>query len=214
MQLNRKFLILAVVAFVYVCAFWLADVVRIAAQTAIGPKPYEGLWLFLPHLLLYTTFTAAVAGGCWFALVKTGDVPGDWFRPTRAAALWGVIGGVLSTAACMAFLHFAGMGAPAWNGFNGWEIAGNTFSNFYEELIYRGFLLAALTVVIGFWPAAIVTSITFGLTHDQYPYALQGLIAVTSVGWCWIVRRSKSLWAAWIAHMILDVAISAAWGLG
>lgn len=212
MQLNRKLLILAVVAFVYVCAFWLADVVRIAAQTAIGPKPYEGLWLFLPHLLLYTTFTAAVAGACWYALARTGDVPGEWFRPTRESVLWGAIGGVLSTIACIAFLHFAGMGQPSWAGFDGWEIAGNTFSNFYEELVYRGFLLAALTVVIGFWPAAIVTSITFGLTHDQYPYALQGLIAVTSVGWCWIVRHSKSLWAAWIAHMILDISVAAIWG--
>jgi membrane protease YdiL (CAAX protease family) len=33
-----------------------------------------------------------------------------------------------------------------------------------------------------------------------------------SVLWCWLVRRTRSLWAAWGAHMVLDVVIDAIWG--
>jgi len=32
----------------------------------------------------------------------------------------------------------------------------------YEEFVFRGFLLAALTAVFGFWPAAILSSLAFG----------------------------------------------------
>ena len=212
MQLNRKLWIAGGIALVYFSEFYFGNHIRIAAQTQIGPKAYEGLWIFLPHLLLYSTFTAAVAGLCWFGLTRAGAMTGEWFRPTRPAAAWGMIGGLISAAACVAFLHVSGMGEPSWAGLDAWEVAGNLFSNFYEELIYRGFLLAGLTVLIGFWPAAVLTSITFGLTHEQYPPMLQGLIAITSFGWCWIVRRSKSLWAAWGAHMLLDMIVDAIWG--
>lgn len=211
MKFNRKLLIAGAVALVYFSEFYLGDKVRIAAQTAVGPHPYEGLWIFIPHLLFYSTFTAAIAGLCWFGLARADAISGEWFRPTRSAALWGCLGGVISAAICVAFLHFAGMGEPSLGMPNGWEFAGNVFSNFYEELIYRGFLLAGLTVLIGFWPAAILTSITFGLTHEQYPPMFQALIAFTSLGWCWIVRRSKSLWAAWGAHMLLDNIVDLIW---
>ena len=77
---------------------------------------------------------------------------------------------------------------------------------------YRGFLLAGLTALVGYWPAAVLTSVAFGLSHDQYPLALQGLIMGVSVLWCWLVRRTRSLWAAWGAHMVLDVVIDAIWG--
>lgn len=212
MKLNGKILIAASVALVYFSEFHLGDKVRILAQTQVGPHPYEGLWAFIPHLLFYSTVTAALAGVCWFGLTRAGAITGEWIKPTRAAVIWGAGGGLVSAVVSIAFLLFAGMGEPNWGGVDAWETAGNVFSNFWEELIYRGFLLASLTVLIGFWPAAVLTSITFGLTHEQYPLAFQGLIAVTSFGWCWLVRRSRSMWAAWGAHMILDVIVDAIWG--
>ena len=35
----------------------------------------------------------------------------------------------------------------------------------YEEFVFRGFLLAALTAVFGFWPAAILSSLAFGAAY-------------------------------------------------
>jgi hypothetical protein len=52
----------------------------------------------------------------------------------------------------------------------------------------------------------------FGFSHEQYPLALQLFITGTSLLWCWIVRRTRSIWAAWGAHMIVDIVIDAIWG--
>jgi membrane protease YdiL (CAAX protease family) len=208
----RKASIALGIALTYVSTLWPSIWVRDAAQAAAGPHPYEGVWIFIPHLLFYCTFSAVVAAACWFALAKPGAMDYRALRVSKDAAIWGLIGGVASVIASFVFLHAFDMGELGWRGFDGWKIAGNVFSNFYEEFIYRGFLLAAATLLIGFWPAAVLTSLAFGFSHDQYPLALQLFIACTSVFWCWIVRRSRSLWAAWGAHMIVDVVIDALWG--
>lgn len=209
---SRKTSIALGIVLVYLSTLQPSIWVRDWAQALAGPHAYEGVWIFIPHLLFYCTFSAAVAGACWFALAKSGAMDFQVLRVSRAAVAWGLIGGVASVIASAAFLHAFELGEPAWRGFDGWKIAGNVFSNFYEEFIYRGFLLAATTLLVGFWPAAILTSLAFGFSHDQYPLALQLFIACTGVFWCWIVRRSRSLWAAWGAHMIVDVVIDALWG--
>ncbi len=204
--------VIAAIAMVYLSTFAPSDWVRDAAIGATGNQPYEGVWIFIPHLLFYTTFSAILAGACWFGLTRAGHLPRPPFAISKSVLTWAAMGGVVSIAATLGFLHFVDMGGPKWVGLDGWKIAGNAFSNAYEELIYRGFLLAGLTVLIGFWPAAIVSSIVFGLTHDQYPLSLQVLIMGVSVGWCWLVRRTKSLWAAWGAHMLVDIVVDAVWG--
>jgi len=86
-----------------------------------------------------------------------------------------------------------------------WKIAGNIFSNFYEEFIFRGFMLTALAAAIGFWPAAIVSSAMWGFTHNQYPLSLQALIAAIGIYWSYLTRRARSLWTPYSAHMVLDI---------
>jgi membrane protease YdiL (CAAX protease family) len=76
--------------------------------------------------------------------------------------------------------------------------------NFYEEYVYRGFILAALAAALGFWPAAILSSIMFGATHTQYPLVLQGMIAALAVIWAWAGQRGGGLVAPYTAHMALD----------
>ena len=211
-QFRNKAWIALGVGLVYSSTFGPSDRVRAMAQAIAGPHPYEGLWILIPHLLFYTTFTAALAGLCWAGLARKGVMDGPPLAISKPVLVWALLGGAASVLASLAFLSASDMGQLTWVGFDGWKIAGNAFSNFYEELIYRGFLLAGLTALVGFWPAAVLTSIAFGLSHDQYPLALQGLIMGVSVLWCWLVRRTRSLWAAWGAHMVLDVVIDAIWG--
>jgi membrane protease YdiL (CAAX protease family) len=210
--LKRKLLVALGVALVYFSTFSASDWLRGAAQNLAGPHPYEGLWIFIPHLLFYTTFTAALAGLCWMGLARKGAM--DWppMVVSKSVILWALLGGAASVLATLGFLHVLGMGQFGWLGFDGWKIAGNAFSNFYEEFIYRGFLLAGLTVLFGFWPAAVLSSLAFGFSHDQYPLAVQLFVAGVGVFWCWIVRRTRSIWAAWGAHMLADVVIDAIWG--
>ena len=212
MKFDRKLWVAVGVALVYFSTFHPSDWVRNTAQAMAGPHPYEGVWIFIPHLLFYCTFTAMLAGACWIALARAGVMDYPTLRISKSVVVWALIGGAASILASLVFLYAAGMGEPRWIGFDGWKIAGNVFSNFFEEFIYRGFLLAGLTILVGFWPAALLTSLAFGFSHDQYPLALQLFIAATSLFWCWIVRRSRSIWAAWGAHMLVDIVIDAIWG--
>jgi membrane protease YdiL (CAAX protease family) len=79
----------------------------------------------------------------------------------------------------------------------------------FEEYSLRGYLQYVLTRGMGFWPAAIVTSLIFGLLHygNQGETAV-GLTSVVVVGlfFCFILRRTGSLWFA--------VGFHAAWDYG
>lgn len=212
MESKKHWLLAFGAGIVYSSTFWPSEWVRDFAQSLTGATPYEGIWIFIPHLLYYCTLTAALAAVCWATLARMNLMAAPGLGVSRAVAAWALVGGLVGVLASLLFLWGAGLGRLTWVGFDAWKIAGNLFSNFYEEFIYRGFLLVALTGVIRFWPAAVVSSLAFALGHDQYPLSLQLFIMVVSIGWCWMVRRTGSIWSAWGAHMVVDVVIDAIWG--
>ena len=79
----------------------------------------------------------------------------------------------------------------------------------HEHLVKVGerFLLAALAAVIGFLPAAAVTSALWAATHTQYPLSLQVTVFAVGVLLSWVAQRARTLWAPWGAHMIMDVVL-------
>jgi membrane protease YdiL (CAAX protease family) len=204
---RRLFLIASAIA-VYALQFGPSTQVRNAGLAALGTPAYVGFTgIFLPHLLLYSTLTAAAATLAWFAWMRTRAVPAPRLSaPTARQLAWGVGGGIVALAVTLVFVHLAfPPGTLHWIDPAPWKIAGNVFSNFYEEFIYRGFMLVVLRAAVGFWPAAIVSSAMWGVTHDQYPLSLQGLITATGLFFCWLVRRTESLWTPYVSHMVLDV---------
>ena len=200
----KKVAILMIAAGAYAVGFWPSWWLRDAVLEAFGNPAYAGAWILIPHVFLYSTLSALICLVLWLAMIQV-----KWLEPmpvafSRSVVIWGLIGGGVSAVA--AFGAFAALqpGAVHAAQFNPWVAAANLFSNFYEEFVFRGFLLAALTAVFGFWPAAILSSVAFGATHAQYPLEFQAMIAVFGLLWCWIVRRTGSIWSAWITHMSLD----------
>jgi len=114
----------------------------------------------LPHLLLYSTLPALTAGVVWIAFARAGviDTPllVKGHRPLGEIP----IGAIRAIALALGVLIATGQGsAIRWIAQDSWSNAGNVFSNFYEEFIFRGFLLAALAAVLDFWPATVVVSV-------------------------------------------------------
>ncbi len=69
-----------------------------------------------------------------------------------------------------------------------------------EELLYRGMLYGALRRRWGFWGAALVSSLAFGLFHV---IPLQVLTAMLlGLVLCWVYERSGSLWAPVLVHLV------------
>jgi hypothetical protein len=200
----KKVALLMIAAGVYAVGFWPSAWLRQAVLKAFGNPAYKGVWILIPHVFLYTTLSALTCLVLWLALIRL-----KWLEPmplafSRSVVIWGLVSGIVSAA--VAFAAFARLqpGAVHAPHFHPWDAAANLFSNFYEEFVFRGFLLAALTAVFGFWPAAILSSVAFGATHAQYPLEFRAIISIFGVIWCWIVKRTRSIWSAWIVHMCVD----------
>jgi uncharacterized protein len=79
----------------------------------------------------------------------------------------------------------------------------------FEEFTFRGYAQYTLTTGMGFWPAAITTSMLFGALHLGNPgEAWVGALSVVMVGLflCFTLKRTGSLWFAIGFHAAVDYA--------
>jgi uncharacterized protein len=135
-------------------------------------------------------------------------------RDFWAGGLWGF--GILSAnIALMLLLHgylFGTISLPAAGILKYallWAVA-DLAVGIAEEFAFRGYLQYTLTRGIGFWPAAVVTSVLFGLAHldiSGEPWQAVANIAVLAFFLCMSLRRTGDLWFAIGSHMAFD------WGL-
>ena len=80
---------------------------------------------------------------------------------------------------------------------------------FFEEYSLRGYPLFTLTTGMGFWPAAILTSLAFGSLHlANGGEDWLGALSAGSFGFlfCLVLRRTGSLWMPIGFHMAWDWA--------
>jgi membrane protease YdiL (CAAX protease family) len=205
LTLTQRALLLVLAAVVFAIGLWPTWSVRDAVLNAFGKPAYEGVWILIPHALLYSTLSALAALALWLWLARA-----RWVRPpslgfNSGVAAWGVLGGLAVIAITVVALYALGHGGAFHSPrVDPWLMAGNAFSNFFEELIFRGFLLTALMAALGFWPAAILSSIAFGAVHNQFPFEIQVLVGVAGFVWCMVAVRARSLLAPYISHMALD----------
>jgi len=79
----------------------------------------------------------------------------------------------------------------------------------YEDFLFRGYSLITLAEAIGFWPAALLLSFTFGFIHlGNQGESWVGALGATFIGlfFCLTLRRTGALWFA--------VGMHAAWDWG
>jgi uncharacterized protein len=84
-----------------------------------------------------------------------------------------------------------------------------------EEFAFRGYWLFSFARRFRFWPAAIFTSIIFGVVHLGNPGEnVFGILQVVAIGllFCLMVRRTGTLWFAVGFHAAWDWAETFFWG--
>jgi membrane protease YdiL (CAAX protease family) len=85
-----------------------------------------------------------------------------------------------------------------------------------EEFAVRGYPQFTLTRAVGFWPAAIVTSLILGVAHaGNSGEAMLGLLGVFAVGLfaCLMLRRTGDLWFPIGFHFAWDYGESFVFGV-
>ena len=76
-----------------------------------------------------------------------------------------------------------------------------------EEFLFRGYTQFTLADGIGFWPAAIVLSCSFGLVHLRNPgEGWVGAVSVVAIGlvFCFALKRTGNLWFCVGMHAAFD----------
>lgn len=73
----------------------------------------------------------------------------------------------------------------------------------WEEMIFRGLFFFILLRKLGFWPAAIISSVVFGILHaDIIGSTIFGLVL------CYLTYKLGSLWPAVIVHIVNNAIAS------
>ena len=211
---GQRGIVLACVILAYASTWWPEHWVLSQGLAWLGEPAYAGFrGKFLPHLLLYSTLPAVVCALLWLILSRAELLPPIPLTRGHRVLGYGVLGALVAIAATIALiLATPQIGTLRWVGIDPWGVAGNVFSNFYEEFIFRGFMLAGLAAVIGFWPAAVVSSGLWAAQHTQYPLSLRVLIGSIGIFWCWIRIRARTLWAPYLSHEIMDTVLDAVIG--
>ena len=126
-------------------------------------------------------------------------------RPTdQRAWLMGAVAGVLIVAFIGAALATVGALKLTFEP-NFLLMIGNAFSNFYEEYIYRGTLLAILMKYLGNKPVAItISALVFCQGHLHFPLPLLLVVFLSGLLWGAMVLRYQSIWPAWVSHCVMD----------
>lgn len=89
-----------------------------------------------------------------------------------------------------------------------WAMAGNCFSDFYKEFIFRGFLLGGLIHYdLDRTSALLISASLSALSHFlASPLELSGAFII-SLLWGIMTLRCRSLLPAYIAHLCVDMAL-------
>jgi membrane protease YdiL (CAAX protease family) len=130
---------------------------------------------------------------------------------------WGVLAGLVALSTLVLLLRctghaeaIPGLLTPAGDLRYGAEWAADSLLiGCTEELVFRGYLLNALARATGFWPAALLTSLIFGLLHGTNAGETSvGLFQLIAAGLMLSLslRRTGALWWAIGFHSAWDYA--------
>lgn len=222
---RRSRLSYAALAGAALAAWWVSDhaitpwIQHLAGYDRIRDRDLSvllGHWIFgqLPRVLLCVAV--------WLAGSRLGLMPslpasltsgGSWRRV--------VVSGLAASAVLLVLTVGIGVAAGGKLGFHPYftKMAGDLVSNMYEEIVYRGLMFcafygaaAAATFPLAGAPSragvaagVIGSSLVFALGHEQYAPALRVVVGVVSTVFAYPWVRARSLWAPWIAHMLVDV---------
>jgi len=203
-SLTRAVLVLAVFALVT----WLHELVRrVPAYRALyDTNPFyvpEGFRSAVEILLVVLAVILLRRVGIPEALRELGFLRRPWpgliFAMVACLPLWAVFSLTMPMARELdpwAVLYLAGLSPLA------------------EEAVFRGFAFGQLRKAgWGFWPAALVPAVVFGLVHltgGQSPGQAAGVFAITAVGglvFSFVFERwDGSLWAPWGLHALMNLS--------
>ncbi|MBI3555322.1 MAG: CPBP family intramembrane metalloprotease [Deltaproteobacteria bacterium] len=200
--------ILAAVSAIFTFSNWVFFpwVVKFLGPLAKGFPPGPGL--LFQHALISCLPQAILCGLSAFLMRRAGLLSKLSFKIEKTPVLEGLIWGLSIAALSVPLLRVLGM--PIGFHVDPWSIAGNVFSNSYEEVIFRWFILYGFLAGTGNRCVAIaVSAIAFGLVHDQYPLILRAYVAAVGAALGILATKRNNLIPVVVAHDVADWILDA-----
>jgi membrane protease YdiL (CAAX protease family) len=151
---------------------------------ALSAASYDDIRLFPPPRVRFFNLAVLVA----FLVVTLGTLPTRWRWKSdaeRRRMTW----------------MLPHTSADLW-----WWTAVALTAGIVEEIVYRGVMLALWQRILGtWWPAVLVCTAVFSLTHFVQGWRAMGAIALMAVSAHLIVRATGDLYTAMTAHFIYDL---------
>jgi membrane protease YdiL (CAAX protease family) len=95
-----------------------------------------------------------------------------------------------------------GLRSPLWWGV---VIVAVVLAPLWEEITFRGFLLSALAQTrLGFWSAAVISSLLWTFLHWGYSWPGLASVFLAGMGLSWIMQRTASMRAVVVAHGVIN----------
>ena len=85
-----------------------------------------------------------------------------------------------------------------------------------EEYVWRWFVFSKFKLLLGVWPAIILSAFFFTVHHIviMWNFGSLWLVFLGSIGlftgaiiWAWLYNKYNSIWPGWICHVAADTAI-------
>ncbi|HTQ70294.1 MAG TPA: CPBP family intramembrane glutamic endopeptidase [Acidocella sp.] len=170
---------------------------RPEAQLSAGFVGLNEMLLLIP-VLAATAVMAGLEGRSVLSCGLAGPLPGR-------NLMGGLLAGIAALSLLMALLLVGGLAESHLRGLSVRAVATNLLAwlsvcllvGLTEELAFRGYLQQVLSRGMGFWPAALLTSLIFGLLHSFNPHeSVIGIAAACGAGliFCLGLRRTFTLW--------------------
>ncbi len=170
----------------------------------------------LPDLWCAFSFYGVILG---FAIGWRSLLRGRFARPQMTKRAWGVMLGtpvltLIAAGLMLALCHRLGWPYQNYTSalqMEGWPIAAiygwiALLPAFFEEIAFRGLLLAKLEAVMSARHAMWVSAMLFGIVHFSMVSFLVFLVPMALVA-AWLVRRTGSLWPAMFIHFVHNAGI-------
>ena len=192
--------------------------IEAAAFAIYQPKTEEGGWMFA--LMVQAFEVALICGLVWFRGERMADIglkrPQSWPRTIGIGVLLAAIFFGAIYLSEKAGLHRE---LSRFNSLQGnvnltltvalYVLVG---AGFYEEFVYRGFLMQSLAMFFGgsrggWWIALVIQALLFGASH-AYQNPL-GMLITGILGFLLglvVLLTGRNLWAAIIAHGLFDAS--------
>ena len=198
-------------------SFYLPSLQSAKADIEIG----KAIWLLAKIwlIVLPVVWLLFVDGGklSWSPTNKKGILAGlAWSIPFAFVIFitYGLIRGTLIPPSAKHQVMELGITSPA--NFLIFASAMSLVNSLMEEYVWRWFVFSKFKILVGVWPAIVLSAFFFTVHHVIIVWnfgslwlVFLGSISIFTGGiiWAWLYNKYNSIWPGWICHVAADTAI-------